>query len=205
MANPPSPLVAVADLDSLGERVAGLVEAARKGGLEWVLLRAKTSPESAVVGCARRIAASCPGLVVSVHASESLRKELGAGGVHFPSGRLPLFRGGTPERVVAGVSCHNAQEVYRAFEDGADYVFLSQIFAPLSKPAHEKLLGLSGLEEIAANARLPVYALGGMDADKLTGAAKAGAYGAAVSGALFMAADVCKKASELMNEAKRVF
>ncbi|TLM98607.1 hypothetical protein FDZ71_16890, partial [bacterium] len=133
MAKPPSPLIALADLDLLGPKAVGLVKAAHEGGIEWVLLRAKKSPRKEALKAALEIISSCPRLFTSLHGSESEREKVGAGGIHFPSGRLASFRGGAPKNVVAGVSCHLNEEILGAFEDGADYVFLSQLFAPLSK------------------------------------------------------------------------
>jgi thiamine-phosphate pyrophosphorylase len=66
------------------------------------------------------------------------------------------------QHLLVGVSCHSIGEVLAAEQDGADYAFLSPIFAPLSKPSASPPLGLEALNAAARQAKIPIIALGGV-------------------------------------------
>jgi len=107
-----------------------------------------------------------------------LARELGVG-VHLKASQLselnerPLPRGSW-----VGASCHDAQELERAAEMNADFATLSPVCATASHPDAEPL-GWKRFAERIADARLPVYALGGVGPDDLERAHAAGAQGVA--------------------------
>ncbi len=86
-------------------------------------------------------------------------------------------------------SCHNGAELARAEAAHARFALLAPIFNPTSKPPERPPLGLEGLRALAGDVRLPVVALGGLDASHVRGALGAGAHGVAVLGAILGAAD----------------
>ena len=94
------------------------------------------------------------------------------------------------ERAILGRSLHSVAEVRAetAQATPADYVHLAPIWNPNSKPAERPALGPDALAE-AARGGLPVFAQGGLDADRAVEAAAAGAAGVAVTGALARGAD----------------
>lgn len=73
-------------------------------------------------------------------------------------------------------SAHDLAEVAAAEQSGAQALFISPVFATPSHPG-AATLGIEGLKRLAANTRLPVIALGGMDAARGEAAMAAGAYG----------------------------
>jgi thiamine-phosphate pyrophosphorylase len=87
----------------------------------------------------------------------------GAGGVH--NGRGAGLR---------TASAHSAVEIRRAERLGADLIFLSPVFATRSHPGGAAL-GPARFASLARRTRLPVVALGGMDAERF--GALRGAYG----------------------------
>jgi 8-oxo-dGTP diphosphatase len=107
-----------------------------------------------------------------------LARELGVG-VHLKASQLrelnerPLLR-----ESWVGASCHDAQELERAAELNADFATLSPVCATASHPDAEPL-GWKRFAEWVADARLPVYALGGVGPDDLERAHAAGAQGVA--------------------------
>lgn len=96
-----------------------------------------------------------------------------AGGDPFPTIRPRLV----------GRSCHSAEEVARAADEGCDLVMVSPVFATASKPGYGPALGLDGLAGLLAGAP-PAYALGGIRPGDVSGCLAAGAYGVAVMGAV---------------------
>jgi thiamine-phosphate pyrophosphorylase len=102
----------------------------------------------------------------------------GAHGVQLPEDGLPVaeVKRAFPALVV-GASRHSVEGVRRAQREGADHVVLGPIFASPGK--ENRALGLAPLREACAIARIPVYAIGGIDAATAPRAVGAGAAGLA--------------------------
>ena len=83
-----------------------------------------------------------------------------------------------------GLSAHDEAEARAAAIGGADYVTFSPVFSSLSKPGYGRPAGLEGLRDLARRARLPVVALGGIDAGNAAACLEAGAAGLAVIGSV---------------------
>ena len=81
---------------------------------------------------------------------------------------------GRPGRGLRSVSVHNLRELKAAERAGADFVFLSPVYPTRSHP-EARPLGAHRFALIAHQAKVPVIALGGMDAERAR--ALAGAYG----------------------------
>jgi thiamine-phosphate pyrophosphorylase len=105
----------------------------------------------------------------------------GARGIHLPGGHWPPWRYKKRfgEHLWIGVSCHSLEEVRRAEQEAADYVYLSPIFASPGKPGYGPLLGLEALAEAAASIQIPVVALGGVTPNNERACIEAGAAGIA--------------------------
>ena len=103
----------------------------------------------------------------------------GTAGVHLKSNGISpkLVRQLAPTGFVITVACHNLDDVLAA--EGADYVLLSPVFAPLSKVDSRIPLGLTELSRIALLSPIPVLALGGIDEARSTACLEAGAVGVA--------------------------
>ncbi|MEM8986722.1 MAG: thiamine phosphate synthase [Pseudomonadota bacterium] len=132
-----------------------------------VILRDYDAPERKVMG--ERLAAICRrrGLVFLVGADMALANDLGADGVHFPEGlydRIPpvSLRG---DMILTGAA-HGPAAIRRAVKKSIDAVLLSPVFATRSHPGASSL-GRHRVAAIAGAAPLPVYALGGIDAQSV--------------------------------------
>lgn len=84
---------------------------------------------------------------------------------------------------LVGRSCHSLAEVLRAETEGCDYVTVSPVLPSRSKPGYGPPLGLDGLRRVCAATRLPVVALGGIDANSEQACRAAGAASVAMLGA----------------------
>jgi len=132
-----------------------------------VIYRDYDDPRRAAI--ARRYLSICRtrGLPFLVAGDPGLARAIGADGVHLPARmlkeapRLSLGRG--ESALLLTVSCHDAGELARAGEIGADLALLSPAFPTQSHPDTEHL-GAARFRALAAAARLPVLALGGVDA-----------------------------------------
>lgn len=91
----------------------------------------------------------------------------GAAGLHLPEVRAaeaPHWRARHPGWIIT-TAAHSLGGLLRAGTFGADAVFLSPVFATASHPGR-RALGAARAALMAAEASLPVYALGGIDARK---------------------------------------
>jgi 8-oxo-dGTP diphosphatase len=107
-----------------------------------------------------------------------LARELGIG-VHLKAAQLRELRERPlPHDAWVGASCHDAEELELAARLGADFATLSPVCATASH-ADTAPLGWDRFARLVADARLPVYALGGMGPGDLNRARTAGAQGVA--------------------------
>lgn len=120
-------------------------------------------------------------LVISARADLALA--VGAAGVHLPERDLPVAaarRMVGPGRLV-GRSTHSIAAAREAEEQGADYVVFGPVFASASHPG-QRPAGLTALRAVAAAVRVPVLAIGGVDAGRAAACLGAGAAGFAAIG-----------------------
>lgn len=107
-----------------------------------------------------------------------LARELGIG-VHLSATQLQdLRKRPLPPGSWVGASCHDAPELERAAHLGVDFATLSPVRATASHP-NTTPLGWVRFAQLVADARLPVYALGGVGPGDLDRARAAGAQGVA--------------------------
>jgi len=78
-----------------------------------------------------------------------------------------------------GVSCHSLGSARAAEKGGADYVFFGPVFETPSKAAFGAPQGIERLREVCAALRIPVLAIGGVNAENLRDCIQAGAAGIA--------------------------
>jgi thiamine-phosphate pyrophosphorylase len=100
----------------------------------------------------------------------------GAAGVQLPADGLPVeeVRRAFPALAI-GASCHSLAEARRAEGEGADFVVLGPVFPTPGKET--RVLGVEALAETVRTLRIPVHAVGGVDASTARIAAAAGAAG----------------------------
>ncbi len=156
------------------------LEARLRGGLKLVQVREKTlAPRTAAEFAQRVVAlAHAHGAKVLVNSDSALAREIGADGVHLTAEQLrgALTR---PDLPWCGASCHSSEELRRAEALGVDLVVLGTVHATPSHPDAVPL-GWEGFREIAKDAAVPVYALGGIVPSDLEQALSCGAHGIAM-------------------------
>lgn len=97
---------------------------------------------------------------VIISGSPVLAKKWGADGVYGPAGRMPA-----DGSLIKCVTAHSWKEIVAADRAGADAIFLSPVFATRSH-ADAKPLGPVRFRLLAAKAKAPVVALGGMTCER---------------------------------------
>lgn len=107
-----------------------------------------------------------------------LARELGVG-VHLRATQLrELSARPLPRDCWVGASCHTAEELELAARLGVDFATLSPVCPTASHPDAGPL-GWDRFAKLVADARVPVYALGGVGPDDMDRARAAGAQGVA--------------------------
>jgi thiamine-phosphate pyrophosphorylase len=93
----------------------------------------------------------------------------GADGVHLGQDDVPILRARkmTPDNFIIGISTHSLEQATNAEKAGADYIGIGPVF---STPTKEKYspIGLSIVEEVIRNVKIPVVAIGGLDLDNIS-------------------------------------
>lgn len=192
MRLPQPPLLVITDRRRARRPLLELLEELFAAGVRWVMVREKDLPETELAALVEEVVrrARAWGAAVVVNGHAGVAAACGADGVHLPQGFsvAEARRLVGPDRWV-GVSAHNLEEAQRAAAAGADYITLSPIFTPVSKPDYGPPLGLEALRQVARAVPIPVIALGGITPANARSCLEAGAAGIAVLGGLMEATD----------------
>jgi len=167
------PLVLMTDDDRLPDPCAA-ARSLPRGSL--IVLRARDKQRRKELAAALARIARARSLFLLIADDPELARS--ADGAHFPEARmgaLATWRARRPDWFLT-TSAHSLAAVQRAARFGADAVFLSPIFPTASHPGRAALTPIR-LRLMAQEARVPIYALGGIhagNARELLGAKLAG-------------------------------
>ena len=100
-------------------------------------------------------------------------------GLHLNSHNLrQLNQRPVDASILLSCSCHNRDEIERAQNIGVDFIYLSPVLETGSHPEQQGM-GWGVFEDLVSIAKVPVYALGGMNESHMSQAIAAGAQGIA--------------------------
>jgi thiamine-phosphate pyrophosphorylase len=185
-------LYLVLEAQPRGQDPAPLLDAALRGGVDVVQLRDKELPDDALVRAAAIFRRACDthGALFVINDRPDLVEAAAADGVHVGQGDTPaaLARAAVgPERLV-GLSVSSRAELAAAAGADVDYLGVGAVFGTPTKPDAESG-GLELVRAAAEHARVPWFAIGGVDLDNAAELAAAGAPGIAVVRAIRDVAD----------------
>ena len=148
------------------------------------MLREKDLATRELVDAGRGVAAACrtAAALLVVNHDLAAAAELGARGVHlgYRSAAVREARAALGDGVLVGRSTHDADELARAIDEGADYVTFGPVY---DTPSKRGLLTPRGelvfADAVARAGGLPVIALGGVTASRVAPLRAAGAAGVA--------------------------
>jgi thiamine-phosphate diphosphorylase len=187
---------------SRGRSHLQVAEAAIVGGADVLQLRDKEAPGGLLYRVAlqlRRITreAKVP-FIVNDRLDIALAAD--ADGVHVGQADLPasVVREIMGPGRILGVSVDTVEEAMRAEKDGADYLGVGPVFeARETKPDAGLPLGVDRITRIRRQCRLPIVAIGGINAENALMVREAGADAAAVISAIVAADDIAHAARRL--------
>jgi thiamine-phosphate pyrophosphorylase len=181
-----------------------VVRAVLRGGATAVQLRWKDATTRLLLGLARELRdiTAETGALLIINDRVDVALVVGADGAHLGDDDLPLdvARDIVPKGFLLGRSVDNLEEAAAAEAMGADYLGLGPIFPTPSKADTGPVVGMNGITAVRGGTRIPIVAIGGIDVHTAAAAARAGADGIAVIGAIANAPDPEAMARALRKE-----
>jgi thiamine-phosphate diphosphorylase len=162
------------------------VSAAARAGVHLIQIRERDLDARPLTELVERCVAAVSGTRARVLVNDRLDVALAAGahGVHLRGDSLSAARARSiaPPAFLIGRSVHSRDEAVRADEgEGLDYLIFGTVFSTSSKSGATPA-GVSGVADVAAATRLPVIAVGGMNAATVRALGDTGAAGFAAIG-----------------------
>ena len=192
MRLPEPPLLLITNRRQARWPLVELVAHAIAAGCRWISVREKDLSEDDQVALVRALLpiAWRHGARVSLHGDPALVKAANADGVHLSARSDPIAaRRLLGADKLIGASIHTLTEADAIDPGVVDYAIAGPAFETASKPGYGPEIGLRGLAEIAAAVRVPVLAIGGINAMRVAEVLAAGPAGIAVMGGVMRAAD----------------
>lgn len=189
---PDPPLLVVSDRRQARQPLAVVIATVLGAGCRWISLREKDLPEDEQIILARQLLprARTAGARLLIHGEARLAALAGSDGVHLPSGsEAAAARALLGPHKLIGVSIHTVPEAEAIDPAQVDYALAGPAFETASKPGYGPEIGRKGLGEIARAARVPVLAIGGINAARVAELISAGASGIAAMGGVMRSAD----------------
>jgi thiamine-phosphate pyrophosphorylase len=192
MRLPDPPLLLVTDPRQARRPLSEVVAAVLAAGCRWVSVREKDLPEDEQIALVRALLpmARRHDARLTLHGDAALAKICGADGVHLSAGSDPLaVRAMLGPGKLIGVSIHTVTEAEAVDPGVVDYALAGPAFETPSKPGYGPEIGRKGLGEIVRASRVPVLAIGGLNASRAAEVLAAGPVGIAVMGGVMRATD----------------
>ena len=201
-------LYAVTDRKWLGTKsLAEAVEEALRGGATMVQLREKNISEEELIREAIELLPICrrwaAPLIIDNDVNACMKS--GADGVHLGQSDMPVrearaFLG--PDRII-GATAHSPEEAVRAEQDGADYLGSGAAFVTRSK-SDAVPIRFDTYRAITSSVRIPVCAIGGINAGNIEELAGYGLSGVAVIEGIFAQDNIEEACRRLLEKSRKL-
>jgi thiamine-phosphate pyrophosphorylase len=177
------------------------MKAAADAGVRVVQYRRKGGAMRAMVEEALMLRRLCPRSLFIVNDRIDVALASGADGVHVGRDDLPCreARRLMGRDAIIGVTVHSMEEALAAERAGADYVAASPIFGSRTKPDAGEPVGTGLVRALRVHLRVPVVAIGGIDAQNARSVIEAGADAICAISAVLLAADPAAQMREFMD------
>ncbi len=158
------------------------------GGAGAIQYRDKILGTREAIDTARTLKQICSGAGIPLIINDrvDIAMAVDADGVHLGREDLPIASARRllgPEKIIGGTA-GTIEEALQVQEAGADYIGFGHIFPTQSKDKPFPPVGLDTLREICTRIEIPVIAIGGITRQNVEQVIMAGAFGAAVIGAV---------------------
>ena len=195
-------LYLVCDPSPGGRELPDLVHEAVAGGVDIVQLREKLLPDDELLAIAHASSALTRqlGTLLIVNDRPWVAEKAGADGVHVGQDDMPVaqVREIVGPGMLIGLSTHSPEQIDAVDANLVDYIGVGPIHETPTKPGRPAV-GLELIRYAAANATVPFFAIGGLDAGNLSEALDAGVSRVCVLRAIAAAEDPQRAARELRD------
>lgn len=202
MRLPDPKLLLVTDRRQARLSLPAIAAAAFTAGCRWLSVREKDLSDDDQIALARTLLplARRHGAALMMHGEAALAEAAGADGVHLPAGRNAAdARAMLGRDKLIGLSIHTVTEAAVLDPDTVDYAIAGPAYETASKPGYGPEIGKIGLGEIARVSRVPVLAIGGVNAARVAELLALGIAGVAVMGGVMRAADPAREVKALLT------
>ncbi len=185
-------------LDEFEHLARSLIQA----GVHVIQLRDKRLDDRTLLGRARRLSelSRGSGTLFVMNDRPDLARLSRADGVHVGQEELSVKDSRTvvgPDALI-GVSTHSIEQARQAVLDGANYIGCGPVF-PSPTKQFEQLAGVELLRAVAAEIRLPAFAIGGISRANLSRVLETGVCRVAVGSAILGAGDPAAEARAMLE------
>lgn len=160
------------------------VRNALKGGVKAVQLREKdldTRPLLALAYKMRKLTEEHKAKLF-INDRFDIALAVGADGVHMTQTSIPVsrVRETVGKRLLIGASTHSLKEAKEAERGGADFITFGPVFKTPSKLKYGKPLGIDALKQAGRKINIPVFAIGGINTNRIKNIKESGVHGIAM-------------------------
>lgn len=158
-----------------------------------IVLREKDLSESEYEALARDCLRICQKHAVSLNLNSQIAvaRRIGCDGIHLPFHLLLQHKNELDDFSRVGVSLHSPEEVAQLADTPATYVQAGHVF-PTDCKAGVPPRGLSFLRAVCQATDLPVFGIGGINAERYPAVLQTGAAGACIMSGLMTCSDVAQ-------------
>jgi thiamine-phosphate pyrophosphorylase len=198
--------VLLAGRGSLAE-MSRLAETLVEAGVHVLQLRDKQLNDRDLLARARRLReiTADSGTLLVINDRPDVAALVRADGVHVGQDELSVkdVRTLVGARMLVGVSTHSIEQARRAVLEGANYIGVGPTF-PSGTKSFDAFPGVEFVRAVAAEIRLPAFAIGGIGVENLAEVLGTGIGRVAVSGAVLSAADPAHAVRQMLDALEAV-
>jgi thiamine-phosphate pyrophosphorylase len=203
-----SPLYFILDIGLSGSRYKEILTQVISGGCRLVQLRVKTERDRRFFSLARAVRKitrerrTC--FVVNDRVDVCLAVD--AEGVHLGQHDLCVSeaRRILGKGKIIGVSTNTVDEAIKAEKSDADYIGIGPLYETRTKWPNRRRVSLDVIEEIKRSVSIPVFAIGGINLENLSGPIKAGADGVAIGSYLIGSPDIQLETGRILEKIREI-
>lgn len=183
------------------DKFLSVVDQALRAGVKMLQLREKEKTDREVLALGKKLKALADSYGVPLIIDDRLDVAMILGcGVHLGQGDIPVVeaRKLMGKDAIIGATTKTLDQAKRAEEEGASYLGVGAIY-PTTTKVVTKITSRETLKEIIDSVSLPVFAIGGLNAENLSVLEGLGLSGICVVSAIMKAKDPYKESKILLD------
>lgn len=186
-----------------------LTELVCQGGVDWVQVRVKDTPEEKYESIVIEVKEVCDkhGAKLIVNDNVDIAKRINADGVHIGKNDIhpAKAREILGEDFIIGGTANTFEDIQRLAEAKVDYIGLGPFRFTSTKKNLSPTLGIEGYQDIISKCKenginIPIIAIGGLLIEDIDDLSTTGVHGIAIASAITSSEDISAKAEEFLNK-----